>query len=658
MHRILLAGVFLAAVSLYVTADDNSEVTTGADLSFRLPGINGSSVELTKSAPSDLTVVCFLQTECPLARLYARRLPSIVASPEAKGVRFIGINSNQQDSIADIEAFVAEFGILFPFGKDYGIEVADRYGVIRTPKVFLLDGDLNVLYRGRIDDQYLPGRTRPEPQRQDLLIALQEVKEGKPVSLPRTEPQGCLIGRIREPVTDSNITFTNQVSRILNANCVECHRKGEIGPFELTDYDEVIGWADMMLETIDDGRMPPWHADPAHGEFTNARRMSEEDKQTLRDWVAAGTPYGDVKELPEPPQFTTGGWDLPREPDVVYEMRDRPFSIPSDGTVEYQYYVSDPGFEEDMWVTGAQIIPGERGVVHHSIVYIRPPDGSRFRGVGWLSAYVPGQRTLLLPEGYARRIPKGSKLVFQMHYTPNGEQSNDLSKVGLIFTERENVTHEVYTTVAVDQEFEIPPGNPAFSVDAEVGFIPSQGELLAFSPHMHLRGSAMQIYGVKDGKRETLLDVPQYDFNWQHIYELEKPLSLANFDEVEITATFDNSKENPVNPDPGAHVTWGEQSWEEMTLCFFEIAVPLDAEPAKAELTEDERAKRQVKIDAFVQEFIEKFDLNGDGEVERDETPLALEKFGFWRLDKDHDRRLTKSELEDLARHKLDFETE
>ncbi|MCA9027071.1 MAG: alkyl hydroperoxide reductase, partial [Planctomycetaceae bacterium] len=214
------------------------------------------------------------------------------------------------------------------------------------------------------------------------------------------------------------------------------------------------------------------------------------------------------------------------------------------------------------------------------------------------------------------------------------------------------------TTVAVDQEFEIPPGDPAFSVDAEVGFIPSQGELLAFSPHMHLRGSAMQIYGVKDGKRETLLDVPQYDFNWQHIYELEKPLSLANFDEVEITATFDNSKENPVNPDPGAHVTWGEQSWEEMTLCFFEIAVPLDAEPAKAELTEDEQAKRQVKIDAFVQEFIEKFDLNGDGEVERDETPLALEKFGFWRLDKDHDRRLTKSELEDLARHKLDFETE
>ena len=658
MSRILIAGVLLMTSSQFLTADDTTEVATSSDLSFRLPGIDGSSVELTKSASSDLTVICFLQTECPLARLYARRLPSILASPEAKGVRFIGINSNQQDSIADIEAFVAEFGILFPFGKDYEIKVADRYGVTRTPEVFLLDGDLKVLYRGRIDDQYLPGRTRPEPQRQDLLIALREVKVGEPVSLPRTEPQGCLIGRIREPVADSSITFTNQVSRILNSNCVECHRQGEIGPFQLTDYDEVIGWADMMLETIDDGRMPPWHADPAHGEFTNARQMSEEDKQTLRDWVAAGTPYGDVKELPEPPEFTSGGWDLPREPDVVYEMRDRPFSIPSDGTVEYQYYVSDPGFEEDMWVTGAQIIPGERGVVHHSIVYIRPPDGSRFRGVGWLSAYVPGQRTLLLPEGYARRIPKGSKLVFQMHYTPNGEESKDLTKVGLIFTERENVTHEVYTTVAVDQEFEIPPGDPAHSVDAHVRYIPPHGELLAFSPHMHLRGSAMQVYGMKDGERETLLDVPQYDFNWQHIYELQQPLSLSGYDGIEITATFDNSEENPVNPDPGAHVTWGEQSWEEMTLCFFEIAEPLDAEPVKVELTEAELAARQVKIDAFVKEFIDKFDTNGDGDVHRDETPLALEKFGFWRLDKNRDRRLTVDELEDLARRKLDFETE
>ncbi len=569
-------------------------------------------------------------------------------------MRFIGINSNQQDSIEDIEAYVAEFGILFPIAKDYGNEVADKYGVTRTPEVILLDGDMNIRYRGRIDDQYLPGRTRPEPQRQDLVIALREVKAGETVSLAQTEPQGCLIGRVREPVTDSSITFTNQVSRILNNNCVECHRESEIGPFALTNYDEVIGWADMMLETIDDGRMPPWHADPAHGEFTNARRMSEEDKQTLRDWVAAGTPHGDVKDLPEAPEFTTG-WDLPREPDIVLEMRDRPFSIPTDGTVEYQYYVSDLGFEEDVWVTGAQIIPGDRGVVHHSIVYIRPPDGSRFRGVGWLSAYVPGQRPLQLPEGYARRIPKGSKLVFQMHYTPNGEPSHDLSKIGLVFTTAQEVTHEVYTTVAVDQEFEIPPGDPAFSVDAEIGYLPPNGELLGFSPHMHLRGSAMQVYGTKHGERQILVDVPHYDFNWQHIYELKEPLPLSEFDSVEITATFDNSPENPVNPDPSEHVTWGEQSWEEMTLCFFEIAEPLNAETVKRELSEEELAARQVKIDAFVREFIEKFDANEDGEVQRDETPLSLKSFGFWGLDKNRDRRLTASELEDLARRKLSF---
>ncbi len=653
--RWMCVAILFAIGNVARLAADGPPVSADADHSFRLPDVKGGTVELTPGDPADLTVICFLGTECPLARLYGRRLAEMVDAPEAVGVRFLGVNSNRQDSTEEIAAHAAEHGIRFPIAKDYGNKVADRYGVTRTPEVFLLDGQLNVLYRGRVDDQYLPGQSRAAPLREDLLIALREARSGKPVSVARTEPNGCLIGRVREPAVDSDVTFTNQVSRILNRHCVECHRDGEIGPFSLTDYDEVIGWADMILETIDDGRMPPWHANPKYGHFANTRHMPDADKQALKEWVAAGTPYGNVEELPEPPSFVDR-WQLPREPDLVIEMRDRPFTVPASGTVEYQYYVTDPGFEEDMWITGAQVIPGNRSVVHHCIVFVRPPDGSSFRGVGWLSAYVPGQRTLILPPGHARFVPKGSKLVSQMHYTPNGVETQDVTKVGLLFGTDEEITHEVLTLVGIDQEFEIPPNDSDFAVNGRVRRIPTDGMLLAAVPHMHLRGKAFRLVARDEtGRREVLLDVPRYDFNWQHIYQFQEPLPLSSIKELEFVCRFDNSDNNPTNPDPSQYVTWGDQSWEEMALAFFEIARPRESKAVSSPLTDEEQAARQAKVKQFVARFLEKFDANGDQLVERDETPLSLRRFGFRRLDSDGDGALTESELEELARRKIKF---
>jgi hypothetical protein len=658
MRRLACALLILAISSVLARdgrAADPSGSSNLADLSFRLPTTEGNVVEFAAGSPSDLTVVCFLGTECPLARMYGRRLAGFVSAPEAKGVRFIGINSNQQDSMDELESYAAEYGIEFPMAKDYGNQVADRYGVERTPEVFLLNGDLEVLYRGRLDDQYLPGQTRPEPLREDLRIALREAAAGLPVSVPRTEPNGCLVGRVRRPDADSHITFTKQVSRILNEHCVECHREGEIGPFSLTDFEEVIGWADMIIETIDEGRMPPWHANPAHGEFANARHMPEGDKQALRDWVAAGTPYGDVAQLPEPPQFTDG-WLLPQQPDLVLAMRDRPFVVPAEGIVEYQYYVVDPGFTEDKWVTAAEVIPGNRSVVHHSIVFIRPPDGADFRGVGWLTAYVPGQRTALLPPGYARFVPAGSKLVFQMHYTPNGTCAEDLTQVGLLFADDEDVTHEVLTLAGVDQEFEIPPHAGNYTVEERVRWLPDQGRLLAAAPHMHLRGKSFRLSAVDDaGRREILLDVPHYDFNWQHVYVFADPHDLASIADLEFTMSYDNSARNSVNPDPSAYVTWGDQSWEEMAIAFFEVARPRGAKRQPDPLSEEQQRARQARIDEFVEAFLSKFDANGDRCVAREETPLALDRFGFRSLDQDGDDRLTTAELQELARRKLSF---
>ncbi|MFI4847981.1 MAG: redoxin domain-containing protein [Gimesia chilikensis] len=638
---------FLCALALLGTssllAETKTKSSQDASHMFRLPTAQGKVVELTAEPESKATVVCFLGAECPLARLYGPKLNEMQAAYAAQGVQFIGVNSNQQDSLEDVKQYVKRYEISFPMAKDYNNEVADRFHAVRTPEVFVLDQQLTVRYRGRIDNQYLPGISRAETTTHDLKNALDQLLAGKPIEVSETKPNGCFIGRVKQNEVTTKLTFCKEVAGVLHRHCVECHRTGEIAPFSLTDYDEVRGWADTMLETIEDGRMPPWHASPKYGHYANARFMPEKDKEILREWVAGGMPYGDVKDLPELPKFREG-WHLPRVPDVVYEMRKRPFVVPKEGVVEYQYFVVDPGFKEDKWITGAQVLPGNRSVVHHAIVFIRPPDGADFRGIGWLTAYVPGQRINMLPPGRARKVPAGSKLVFQMHYTPTGSVAEDISKVGLIFGKDEEITHEVFTLIGIDQEFEIPPHASDFPVSAKVRRIPPHAELLAIAPHMHLRGKSFRLFTKQDKKKEILLDVPNYDFNWQHIYELSTPMSLDKIDGLEFTVKFDNSKDNPFNPDPSEYVTWGDQTWEEMAIAFFEVAEPRkqksqDTKPkpekklTKAEAKQQREAELKKELDKRAAAFFKRFDKNGDGRVDVEEVPLATQRYGRIRDD-------------------------
>lgn len=638
---------FLCALTLLATssllAETKTKSSQDASHTFRLPTAQGKVVELSTEPESKATVVCFLGAECPLARLYGPKLNEMQAAYAAQGVQFIGVNSNQQDSLEDVKQYVKRYEISFPMAKDYNNEVADRFHAVRTPEVFVLDQQLTVRYRGRIDNQYLPGISRAETTTHDLKNALDQLLAGKPIEVSETKPNGCFIGRVKQNEVTTKLTFCKEVAGVLHRHCVECHRTGEIAPFSLTDYDEVRGWADTMLETIEDGRMPPWHASPKYGHYANARFMPEKDKEILREWVAGGMPYGDIKDLPELPKFREG-WHLPRVPDVVYEMRKRPFVVPKEGVVEYQYFVVDPGFKEDQWVTGAQVLPGNRSVVHHAIVFIRPPDGADFRGIGWLTAYVPGQRINMLPPGRARKVPAGSKLVFQMHYTPTGSVAEDISKVGLIFGKDEEITHEVFTLIGIDQEFEIPPHASDFPVSAKVRRIPPHAELLAIAPHMHLRGKSFRLFTKQDKKKEILLDVPNYDFNWQHIYELSKPMSLDKVDGLEFTVKFDNSKDNPFNPDPNEYVTWGDQTWEEMAIAFFEVAEPRkqksqqaklkpEKKLTKAEAKKQREAELKKELDKRAAAFFKRFDKNGDGRVDVEEVPLATQRYGRIRDD-------------------------
>lgn len=619
---------------------------------LELPTTQGRNLALPLARPPRCTVLCFLGTECPLARLYGPRLAALSQQYAPVDVQFIGVNSNRQDPLSKVQKYVADLAIPFPVVKDYDQRLADRYRVQRTPEVVVLDAAGEVRYRGRIDDQYRPGLARPEPTRHDLQAALDDLLAGREVAQPVTEAVGCLIGRGPRVEAPTDLTYCRDVVPVLQRHCIECHRTGDIGPFALTDYDDVVGWGPMLLEVIDDGRMPPWHATTDSGPFANARDMPAADRELLHRWVAGGMPFGAAADLPPDPEFKTG-WMLDREPDQVVAMSETPFVVPAEGVVEYQYFVADPGFTEDRWVTGAQVLPGNRAVVHHCIIFIRPPDGERLRGMGWLTGYVPGQRSTMMPPGMGRRVPAGSKLVFQMHYTPNGTEQSDLTRVGLIFGNESDLSHEVFTLMAINQQFEIPPGAADYAVRATLNDLPADAQLLAIAPHMHVRGKACAATALCGDERTPLLNVPRYDFNWQHVYELASAIPLAGIDGIEFTARFDNSPHNPVNPDPTQYVYWGDQTWEEMAVAFFEVAQPRTSAIA------DRRRKREEPVDpeaeeaaiqAEVDAFLARFDVDGDGFVTSHEVPLAMQRFGFRHHDKDDDGRLDRGEIERALR--------
>lgn len=619
---------------------------------FELADSSGSPYLLKSGTRSRLTVVCFLGTECPLARLYGPRLSEIADEFTEQDVEFVGIDSNQQDSLADIQEYVKTRSIRFPILKDTDNRVADRYGATRTPEVFVLDQDLAIVYQGRIDDQYTPGVSRTHPGRRHLHQALSELLASSRVTVSRTKVTGCLIGRVsdRSHHYVGDVTYAEHVAPVLHRHCIECHRAGDIGPFSLEHFREVIGWAETMLEAIDDGRMPPWHADPAHGEFRNARHMSESDKQTLRDWVAGGMPPGNLSDVPELPPAVTG-WQLVKEPDLILEMRDLAFDVAAEGTVEYQYFVVDPGFTDDKWILDAQTMPGNRSVVHHIIVFIRAPELSRPRDAGWLTAYVPGARQAKMPEGGARLVPAGSKFVFQMHYTPNGQEQTDLSKLGLVFANEQDVTHEVFTIAELEQEFEIPPRQSRHRVEREIGKLPKDAELLSITPHMHYRGRSFRLWKGHAEDEETLLHVPGYDFNWQHVYELARPLALNDVERLRFAMTFDNSDENPSNPDSSQWVTWGDQSWEEMAVAFFDISVPRGTTGNRnlsGRTDQTDTTNRRQRIESYVAHFFRTLDRNDDGTVAKTEVPIIVRR-RFNRFDRDHNGYVTRDEIVETA---------
>jgi peroxiredoxin len=635
ISTVCCAIVSAAALCGVVRAKESAATPLGKKVdAYSLQDFRGKAHTLGDLADSKLVVVAFLGVECPLSKLYAPRLADLAAEYGPKGVAFVGVDPNRQDSVTEMANFAKEHKVEFPLLKDLNNALADKMGAVRVPQVFVLDGERAIRYTGRIDDQYGfstgLGYARPEVKSRDLATAIDELLAGKPVTTPSTEALGCLIGRVREAQANSEVNYSKHVAPLLQEHCVECHRPGQIGPFALEKYDEVVGWADMIEEVVRDRRMPPWHPDPKFGHFANDISLSDAEKETIYKWVAAGAPEGDPKDLPEPKQFA-GSWMMPGGPDVVFNMTEEPVDVPAEGTVEYRYYVVDPGFKEDKWVQVAECMPDNRAVVHHIIVFMKPPGmslmsrggGRRERGrdaehaakdkkedkdkkvadadrqgrrrgggdgegegggqasFGQLCGFAPGTRPYVLPEGMAKLIPAGWQLVFQMHYTPNGSPQKDCSKVGIKFADPAKVKYRVATANAANAMFEIPAGDGNYEVQSDRTY--GQDVLmLSVFPHMHLRGKDFHYEVIyPDGRKETIMNMPRYDFNWQTSYVFNEPLKLPQGTKLHCTAHFDNSADNPANPDATKPVRWGDQTWEEMMIGWFDIAVPKDADIGK-----------------------------------------------------------------------------
>jgi peroxiredoxin len=540
--------------------------------SFKLQDSQGGWHALDEKAGAKAVVVVFIGTECPVAQQYGSRLAQLAAEYEPQGVGFLAIDSNQQDSLAEIGHYARTHKIEFPVVKDPGALVADRFGAERTPEAFLLDNEQVIRYRGRIDDQFGVGFARGQPTRRDLVLALEELLSGKLVTVSKTDAVGCHIGRVARKPPSGETTYCKHIAPILQNRCIGCHRAGQVAPFALTSYDEAAAWAETIREAVDSRRMPPWHADAAFGRFANDSRLADEERRLIDEWVENGSPEGDPADLPPPPKFD-GEWAIP-QPDLIVTMP-QPFTVPAKGTVPYKLFKTDVSFDEDRWLIAAEGRPGNKAVVHHLLLFYVPPGTERISPemplFNALGAYVPGLPTGVLPPGIARRIPAGSKLAFQLHYTPNGSEQIDQSSVGLLFTDAKNVKKSIEVGMSLNFLFRIPPGEKDYRVESSHRF----GEdtlLFTLQPHMHLRGKSFRFDAIDpDGSKETLLDVPHYDFNWQLTYALAEPKLLPEGTTLHCTAAFDNSADNLSNPDPGATVMWGDQTWQEMMIGAFDF---------------------------------------------------------------------------------------
>ncbi|MAB80326.1 MAG: hypothetical protein CMJ89_13310 [Planctomycetes bacterium] len=543
-----------------------------ADLRFR--DVDGKALKLSDVAGRNGLILAMRDPDCPLSKRYTPRIKRLESEAAAQGFGLLLVNPYDRESaLRDIDLYALDL----PYAVDENEEIARALSVNTTTEFFVIDAAQTLAYRGMIDDQYGLAFAKQKASNTYLLDALADLSSGRNVAVPATEAQGCLLSIGDGPSMPAKVTYQKHVSRIIQKRCQRCHRPGTAAPFSLMSYGDARRRAPMIRLALEEGFMPPWFSVGETGPWSNDARLTTEEKRDLLSWIANGMPEGDPSHAPLPVNYPDG-WAI--EPDLIVEFPSN--DVPAEGVLDYLYQYATADLREERWIKAVEILPGAPQVVHHILFWNESPEyyeGWKKRDpavVGkfelierYFAMMVPGQEATRFPKGYGRLLPAQAPLKVQFHYTPDGRAVTDQTRIGFEFSEKPPQRF-VESNVSAQFKFAIPPHAENYEISGDFTF-PINGTLLSLLPHGHLRAKSFRVDLVlPDGTEELLLDVPQYDFNWQMNYVFEQPREVPKGAVLRATGWYDNSADNPANPDPEQTVRFGRQTTQEMMVIFFQ----------------------------------------------------------------------------------------
>ena len=574
-----LAASFEIAPLLAASRDGDGPVTQD----------NFSALDKQKS---DVEVYVFLSPHCPISNAYVPLLSHLIDEFSRSNFQFFGVISGAVSD--DTDEFRQKFTIRIPLIVDHQNRICEALNATHTPQVVVRTGS-ETIYSGRIDDRFADlGKSRQKASQQDLKRVLELLRDGLPVLPSKNVPTGCLIERqLKSPVdngpssqTATALTFNRDVAPIVYEHCSRCHRPGEAAPFSLMTFDDVRHHASQIEVVVRRRLMPPWKPEAGCAEFANVHRLTNHEIKVLSAWIASDRAEGNPEDLPLTPIFPAG-WQLGK-PDLELVMSE-PFLVPADGPDVYQHFIIPTGLTDNRLVSAVEFRPGAPEVVHHSITYFDTtgrgreldaedpqPGYSRLGSPGFavsgsLGGWGPGGQPRRLPKGLGRPLAKGSDIVLQIHYHPIGRAVSDQSRLGLYFAPSSS-THKTTEIMVADIDLHISAGAARHHHHAELE-IPADIIVFDATPHMHVLGKEIKAVAHRpDGTTEPLIWIRDWDFYWQDNYVYRNPVSLPAGTRIELDCWFDNSTNNPLNPNsPPRDVHWGDFSTDEMAICYFQV---------------------------------------------------------------------------------------
>lgn len=575
-----------------------------AGVSFDLTDAEGRRHTMPAAQDAKAVVFVFVGIDCPISNGYVPELARLFAEYSNRGIVFYAVQADPSVSRSEVRQHAREFGVPFPVLLDPSQVLARQTGATATPEAAVVSAAGELLYRGRIDDRVVDfGKARQKPTRRDLRVALDEVLEGRPVSVRATKAVGCAIARIH-PAAGAKVTFARDIAPLLYKQCASCHRAQGAAPFSLLTYQDAARRAALIAAVTASRYMPPWKPAPGHAKFAGERRLTDKQIAVLHDWAAAGAPEGDPAQTPPAPRFPEG-WQLGK-PDLVAQMPE-PFTVAADGPDVYQCFVIPLGLGQNKYVKAIEFQAQNRKLVHHALFFADPsrigrekdsadPDpGYRcFGSPGFLPArglggWTPGSGPIELPADAPTVLPKGSDLVLQVHFHPTGKPEKEQSSLTLYFTDTAP-TRRIIDIPLGSNQIDIPPGERAYKVRDHFT-LPIDVDAIGIIPHAHYICKDMKGLAIlPDGTKKWLIWIRDWDFNWQEQYRYATPMRLPAETRLEMEFTYDNSDENPRNPShPVKRVRWGPELTDEMAGLHVQV-IPARM-PELPQLTEALRGK-------------------------------------------------------------------